>query len=110
MLQQEVCALGTDALPFCRPANAAVFPSPSPLVMAQEEYIRRICEDIIKHRPDLVITEKGVSGCATVATLAPVAGGLQPMPLLACAPVPRSRTAFSHAQQHLGPAPRAQDR
>jgi hypothetical protein len=28
----------------------------------EEEYIRDICNDIIKHKPDLVITEKGISG------------------------------------------------
>lgn len=28
----------------------------------EEEYIRKLCEDIIALKPDLVITEKGVSG------------------------------------------------
>lgn len=28
----------------------------------EEEYIKSICEDIIKVKPDLVITEKGISG------------------------------------------------
>jgi len=32
------------------------------LLKAEEEYIQRICEDIIKFKPDLVITEKGLSG------------------------------------------------
>lgn len=30
----------------------------------EEEYIRDICNDIIKHKPDLVITEKGISDLA----------------------------------------------
>lgn len=28
----------------------------------EEQYIQQICADIIKLKPDLVITEKGVSG------------------------------------------------
>ncbi len=28
----------------------------------EEEYIKSICDDIIKFKPDLVITEKGISG------------------------------------------------
>lgn len=28
----------------------------------EEEYIQQICEDIIRLKPDLVFTEKGVSG------------------------------------------------
>lgn len=30
----------------------------------EEEYIKSICDDIIKLKPDLVITEKGVSDLA----------------------------------------------
>ena len=30
----------------------------------EESYIKRICEEIIAHKPDLVITEKGVSDLA----------------------------------------------
>ena len=30
----------------------------------EEEYIKSICEDIIKMKPDLVITEKGISDLA----------------------------------------------
>ena len=30
----------------------------------EEEYIKSICEDIIKFKPDLVITEKGISDLA----------------------------------------------
>lgn len=32
------------------------------LLKQEEEYVQRICNDIIKFKPDLVITEKGVSG------------------------------------------------
>lgn len=28
----------------------------------EEEYIQQICEDIIRLKPDLVFTEKGISG------------------------------------------------
>lgn len=34
------------------------------LLKAEEEYIERICNDIIKFKPDLVITEKGLSDLA----------------------------------------------
>lgn len=34
------------------------------LLKQEEEYIARICADIIAHKPDLVITEKGVSDLA----------------------------------------------
>lgn len=32
------------------------------LLKIEEEYIARICNEIIKFKPDLVFTEKGVSG------------------------------------------------
>lgn len=32
------------------------------LLKQEEDYVQRICNDIIKFKPDLVITEKGVSG------------------------------------------------
>lgn len=32
------------------------------LLKQEEEYVAKICNDIIKFKPDLVITEKGVSG------------------------------------------------
>ena len=32
------------------------------LLKQEEEYVQKICNDIIKFKPDLVITEKGVSG------------------------------------------------
>lgn len=28
----------------------------------EEEYIQQLCEDIIRLKPDVVITEKGISG------------------------------------------------
>jgi len=34
------------------------------LLQIEEEYVKQICEDIIKVKPDLVITEKGVSDLA----------------------------------------------
>jgi len=34
------------------------------MLQLEEEYIKRICDDIIKHKPDLVITEKGISDLA----------------------------------------------
>lgn len=30
----------------------------------EEEYIQQLCEDIIRLKPDVVITEKGISGGA----------------------------------------------
>ncbi|KAN0055358.1 hypothetical protein ACTA71_008469 [Dictyostelium dimigraforme] len=36
----------------------------SALLKIEEEYVQRICEDIIKLKPDLVFTEKGVSDLA----------------------------------------------
>ena len=32
----------------------------------EEEFVQQMCDDIIKHKPDLVITEKGVSDLAQV--------------------------------------------
>lgn len=34
----------------------------------EEEYIQQICEDIIRIKPDLVFTEKGVSGMSHIHT------------------------------------------
>ncbi|EGD75382.1 chaperonin containing TCP1 [Salpingoeca rosetta] len=34
------------------------------VLQLEEEYIKRICDDIIAHKPDLIITEKGVSDLA----------------------------------------------
>lgn len=30
----------------------------------EEEYVQQLCEDLIRLRPDVVITEKGISGGA----------------------------------------------
>lgn len=32
------------------------------ILQMEEEYIQHICEDIIRLKPDLVFTEKGISG------------------------------------------------
>ena len=32
------------------------------ILKTEEEYVSKLCSDIIKHKPDIVITEKGVSG------------------------------------------------
>lgn len=37
----------------------------SRILQMEEEYIQQICEDIIRIKPDLVFTEKGVSGTHT---------------------------------------------
>lgn len=34
----------------------------------EEEYIQQICEDIIRLKPDLVFTEKGISGMSHTHT------------------------------------------
>ena len=34
------------------------------LLKVEEEYIERICKNILKFKPDLVITEKGLSDLA----------------------------------------------
>eukprot|EP00741_Cyanophora_paradoxa_P002689 tig00000615_g2609.t1 len=34
------------------------------LLKMEEEYVEKMCNDIIKHKPDLVVTEKGVSDLA----------------------------------------------
>ena len=34
----------------------------SKILQLEEEYIKRVCGEIIAHKPDLVFTEKGVSG------------------------------------------------
>ena len=34
----------------------------SRLLQMEEEYIKQICDDIIRIKPDLLFTEKGVSG------------------------------------------------
>lgn len=36
----------------------------SKILVQEEEYIRKMCDEVIKHKPDLVITEKGVSDLA----------------------------------------------
>ena len=33
--------------------------------MGVQEEMRRVCDDILKVKPDLVITEKGVSACSS---------------------------------------------
>lgn len=38
----------------------------------EEEYIQQICEDIIRIKPDLVFTEKGISGMSHTHTHSPV--------------------------------------
>lgn len=35
------------------------------ILKMEEEYIQQICEDIIRIKPDLVFTEKGISGTET---------------------------------------------
>lgn len=32
------------------------------ILQMEEEYIQQICEDLMRVKPDLVITEKGISG------------------------------------------------
>jgi len=34
------------------------------LILMEEEYVRSLCNSIIKHKPDIVVTEKGVSDLA----------------------------------------------
>ncbi len=34
------------------------------LLKLEEEYIERQCQEIVKHKPDLVVTEKGLSDLA----------------------------------------------
>lgn len=34
------------------------------ILQMEEEYIQQLCEDIIQLKPDVVITEKGISGRA----------------------------------------------
>ncbi|KAG0430201.1 hypothetical protein HPB47_022937 [Ixodes persulcatus] len=43
----------------------------SKILEIEEQYIQQICADIIKLRPDVVITEKGVSGKANEANVFP---------------------------------------
>lgn len=35
------------------------------MLQIEEEYVQRLCEDIIRFKPDVVFTEKGVSGMLT---------------------------------------------
>lgn len=32
------------------------------ILQMEEEYIQQMCEDLVRVKPDLVITEKGISG------------------------------------------------
>jgi len=32
------------------------------ILQMEEEYVQQICEDLVRVKPDLVITEKGISG------------------------------------------------
>lgn len=41
-----------------------MFPSFRRILQLEEEYIKQLCDDIIRVKPDLVITEKGVSDLA----------------------------------------------
>lgn len=34
----------------------------------EEEYIQQICEDIIRIKPDLIFTEKGISGTGSLTS------------------------------------------
>lgn len=38
------------------------------ILQMEEEYIQQICEDIIRLKPDLVFTEKGISGTTAAVT------------------------------------------
>ena len=40
-------------------------PSHSALRVQEEDFIAKVCSDILAHKPDLVITEKGVSDLAS---------------------------------------------
>lgn len=35
------------------------------ILQMEEEYIQQMCEDLVRVKPDLVITEKGISGNST---------------------------------------------
>lgn len=39
------------------------------ILQMEEEYIQQICEDLMRVKPDLVITEKGISGNNTCVIL-----------------------------------------
>ena len=52
--QEEALALAAQPLPALR----GVLP---PVLLPVQEEMRRVCDDILKVKPDLVITEKGVS-------------------------------------------------
>jgi chaperonin GroEL (HSP60 family) len=41
----------------------------SRILQMEEEYIQTICEDIIRLKPDLIFTEKGISGTKCAHTL-----------------------------------------
>lgn len=48
------------------------------ILQMEEEYVQQICEDIIRLKPDLVFTEKGISGmfCSTQLVLGSTASTL----------------------------------
>ena len=54
------------------------------ILQIEEEYIKNMCDDIIRLKPDLVITEKGLSGAYR-----PCSDGMCPPPALPSADRPR---------------------
>lgn len=72
------------------------------ILQMEEEYIQQICEDLLRVKPDLVITEKGISGNG--AAPPPPPSPILWHPLLGCEgaarPVTGAHDPLSDLAQH----------
>ena len=71
------------------------------ILQIEEEQVKAMCDAIIAVKPDVVITEKGVSGQYS---------SIPASPLYQLTVVPRSCPAFPCTRQHHSPPPRPQNR
>lgn len=74
-----------EARALCRAVSGASHPAQTDIeitreedfariLQMEEEYIQQICEDLLRVKPDLVITEKGISGNGAASVPPPFCG------------------------------------
>ena len=66
------------------------------LLEIEEQQVKEMCDHIIKVQPDLVFTEKGVSGGLVICKV----DFLSKLEWLICDSLPRLGSALSHESQH----------
>lgn len=66
------------------------------ILQIEEEQVKAMCEAIIAVKPDLVITEKGVSGTFLACTSLRLSSSLTQYPHRSCPALPRQREYYCH--------------